>query len=123
MYKSRADDELFELKSSEFSTYPKGIIVLERDGTVVEYNEAEQLLARREGIQTVGLNFWTDVAPCTAVQEFKGRFDHFAASRESAVERFDFFFRFAWGTQHVGIAMIRKMGQDPITLLVTVKDS
>src|SRR6185503_16537938 len=101
--------------------HPTGVIVLDRAGSVLQYNKAEAKLARRENVETVGLNFWKDVAPCTAVKDFKGRFDDFAALQGNAVTRFDFDFRFAWGTQAVGITMIRKDGEEPITLLVTVK--
>lgn len=114
------DESLFNLNRSDFDSYPSGIIQLKRDGTILEYNKAEAKLARREGMQTVGLNFWTDVAPCTAVQDFKGRFDAFAASSGNAVERFDFTFKFAWGFQRVGITMVRKASEETITLLVTV---
>ena len=117
------DTQLFNLDRAEFDNYPSGVILLKSDGTILEYNKAEAKLARREGIKTVGLNFWTDVAPCTAVQDFKGRFDQFAAGSGSAVERFDFVFKFAWGFQDVGITMLRKAAVDSITLLVTVKNT
>ncbi|HEY8321088.1 MAG TPA: PAS domain-containing protein [Candidatus Baltobacteraceae bacterium] len=115
------DSELFNLTRAEIESHPTGVIVLDRGGTILQYNKAEAKLARREHVETVGLNFWKDVAPCTAVQDFKGRFDDFAALQGNAVSRFDFDFRFAWGTQAVGITMIRKDGEEPITLLVTVK--
>ena len=117
------DAHLLDLDRADFDNYPSGVIQLKRDGTITEYNKAEAKLARREGVQTVGLNFWTDVAPCTAVQDFKGRFDEFAAGTGNAVQRFDFVFKFAWGLQDVGITMIRKDGLDAITLLVTVKNT
>lgn len=117
------DSRLFNLTRAEIENNPTGVIVLSRDGTILQYNRAEAKLARREHVQTVGLNFWKDVAPCTAVQDFKGRFDAFAKEQGSAVLRFDFNFRFAWGHQAVGITMVRKAGEEPITLLVTVKSS
>jgi len=117
------DQHLFELTRADLAEYPSGVIILARDGTILEYNKAEAKLARREGVETVGLNFWTDVAPCTAVQDFKGRFEQFAAGTGSGVEHFDFVFKFAWGHQDVGITMIRKPADEGITLLVTVKNT
>lgn len=117
------DSKLFNLTRSDIENHPTGVIVLDRDGTIVQYNQAEAKLARRENVQTVGLNFWKDVAPCTAVQDFKGRFDTFAHEEGNGVLRFDFNFRFHWGHQAVGITMVRKGGEAPITLLVTVKST
>ncbi|GAC1392944.1 MAG: hypothetical protein NVSMB31_11660 [Vulcanimicrobiaceae bacterium] len=117
------ESQLLSLERSDFDSYPSGIIMMKRDGTILEYNKAEAKLARREGVKTVGLNFWTDVAPCTAVKDFKGRFDQFAAQTGVGVERFDFVFKFAWGFQDVGITMFRKAGEDAITLMVTIKNT
>jgi len=118
-----SDSQLFNMTRADIESNPTGVIVLNRDGTILQYNKAEAKLARRENVKTVGLNFWKDVAPCTAVQDFKGRFDEFAAGDGNAVMRFDFDFRFVWGHQAVGITMVRKNGEQPITLLVTVKSS
>lgn len=115
------DEHLFAMSRRQIESHPSGVIVLNRDGTILQYNKAEARLARREHLETVGLNFWSDVAPCTAVKDFKGRFDEFARGHGNAVERFDFKFRFKWGSQDVGITMVRKTSEDAVTLLVTVK--
>ena len=112
------DDAIFSLDRTALDAYPDGVITLDRRGTIKRYNKAEAELARRNQAETLGLNFFTDVAPCTAVQDFKGRFDVFAGKSGSGVERFDFKFRFAWGHQDVGITMIRKDGADDINILV-----
>ena len=115
------DERIFDLGRAELDAYPHGVITLKRDGTIVRYNRTEAQLSRRDQSATIGLNFFTDVAPCTAVQDFKGRFDRFASFTDSGIERFDFVFRFAWGRQDVGITMIRKGGIEEINLLVTVR--
>ena len=115
------EDRIFSMDRAELDAYPDGVITLDRDGKVLRYNKAEATLARRDQSSTIGLNFWKDVAPCTAVQDFKGRFDAFAARKDSGIERFDFVFKFAWGRQDVGITMIRKAENPEINLLVTVR--
>ena len=112
------DDSIFTMNRSELDAYPDGVITLDRAGTIVRYNRAEAVLARRNQDDTIGLNFFTDVAPCTAVQDFQGRFDAFASQRDSRIERFDFIFKFAWGYQDVGITLIRKAGFDEINVLI-----
>jgi photoactive yellow protein len=121
MTSPQTDDHIFAMSRAELDAYPDGVITLARDGTIVRYNRAEARLARRNQDETIGLNFFRDVAPCTAVQEFQGRFDAFAAGTDSGAERFDFTFRFAWGRQDVGITMIRKAGAAEINLLVSVR--
>ena len=113
------DDRIFSMDRAQLDAYPDGVITLDRAGTIVRYNRAEALLARREQAGTIGLNFFTDVAPCTAVQEFEGRFRAFASHDDSKVERFEFIFKFAWGFQDVGITLIRKAGFPEINILVT----
>jgi photoactive yellow protein len=118
MISKKSDDEIFTMDRAELDAYPDGVITLDRNGNILRYNRTEADLARRNQEETIGLNFFTDVAPCTAVQDFKGRFDAFAASEGAGVERFDFVFRFAWGTQDVGITMIRKAWSTDVALLI-----
>ena len=116
-----SEDRIFSMDRAELDAYPDGVITLDRHGVIKRYNRAEAQLARRNQDETVGLNFFRDVAPCTAVQDFQGRFDAFAAKKDTGVERFDFTFRFAWGVQDVGITMIRKTAVEEINLLVSVR--
>jgi photoactive yellow protein len=113
------EDQIFAMPAAELDSYPDGVITLDRNATIVRYNKTEAELARREGAQTLGRNFFRDVAPCTAVQEFQGRFQEFATKTDSGVERFDFVFLFAWGQQDVSIMMIRKAGIDDINLIIS----
>jgi len=116
---SRTEDgEIFELSREALDALPYGVITLDRSGTILRYNLAEKTLAHRRSIRSVGLNFFSDVAPCTNVQAFRGRFDAFAQSHESGSERFTFSFAFRWGHQDVSITMLRKAGFEEINILV-----
>jgi len=53
---------------------PFGAIRLDKDGKILSYNQAEVNLSGREKEKVVGRNFFTEVAPCTNVQEFAGKF-------------------------------------------------
>jgi len=112
------EDAIFTMDRGDLDAYPDGVITLAPDGSIVRYNKTEASLARRTADETIGRNFFTDVAPCTAVKDFQGRFDAFVANKSLAVERFDFVFRFAWGRQDVAITMLRKPGNDEVTLIV-----
>jgi photoactive yellow protein len=53
---------------------PFGAIRLDRNGTILSFNQAEEKLSGRTKENVIGKDFFTDVAPCTNVQEFAGRF-------------------------------------------------
>jgi photoactive yellow protein len=110
--------EVFDLSRDELDDLPFGVITLDRLGKVLRYNRFEELLACRSAETTVGLYFFTDIAPCTNVQAFRGRFDTFASSTDAGVERFDFSFNFRWGRQDVSITMLRKAAHDDINIIV-----
>ncbi len=114
----QVEDQIFSISPAELDTYPDGVITLDRAATIIRYNKTEAALARRDGAQTIGRNFFRDVAPCAAVQEFQGRFEAFAAKTDSGVDRFDFTFLFAWGQQDVSIMMVRKAGVDEINVII-----
>ena len=62
------------LTGSQLDALPCGAIQLDRDGTILQFNEYEANLSNRRAPDTVGRNFFHDVAPCTNVQSFAGRF-------------------------------------------------
>lgn len=61
---------------------PFGVIQLAADGTILQYNRYEEDLAQRRASEVIGKNFFTEVAPCTDVREFSGRFHQGVAARE-----------------------------------------
>ena len=82
-----------ELPPSELDRLPFGAIKLDKDGTILSYNLAEAALTGRDPRRVVGRNFFEDVAPCTNVKEFAGRFREGIAKRELHAVfpyRFDF---------------------------------
>jgi photoactive yellow protein len=62
------------LSEEELDNLPVGMIQLDRDGTVLKFNRTESDLAHYEREKALGRNFFDEVAPCTKVQEFHGRF-------------------------------------------------
>ena len=92
------------LRADQLDGLPYGLVVLDREGSVLQYNDTESRMARLPKDQVIGRNFFRDIAPCTRVKEFEGRFLHFASGASRAtVETFDFVFRFGHGVQEVAI--------------------
>lgn len=112
------DQQLFEMSAAQVETFPLGVIGLDPSGKILSYNATEAALARQSAAATLGRNFFGDVAPCTAVRAFRGRFDEFVAQQDSLCEEFRFAFRFAWGVQEVGITLVRRSPFDQRVFVV-----
>jgi photoactive yellow protein len=113
---------LFELGDAEIDELPFGLIAVDHQGTIEQYNSYESRLARLSKERVIGRNFFTDVAPCTAVQAFQGRFERFVSEPGDGAESFDFIFPFAFGKQHVNITFLRTADNPQIKILVNRYD-
>jgi len=81
------------MSAQQLDELPFGAIRLDRDGTIISYNMTESKLTGRDPKRVIGRNFFTDVAPCTNVQTFAGRFREGVAKQEMHAifpYRFDF---------------------------------
>lgn len=81
------------LEERSLDALPFGVIQLAPDGTILQYNRYEEDLARKKASDVIGKNFFTEVAPCTDVREFAGRFHAGVAARELHTS-FDYVFAF-----------------------------
>lgn len=77
----------------ELDALPYGMIQLDANGRILKYNAVESRLASLPQAQAVGKQFFTEVAPCTKVQDFYGRFKE-GVIRESLDTSFQFHFAF-----------------------------
>lgn len=94
------------LSEAQLGALPFGVIELDPNGVILIYNKAEEALSGMASSQVVGKNFFQDVAPCTSVRQFEGRFRTFIFS-QSEPETFDFTFRFPGRTTKVSITFVR----------------
>lgn len=62
------------LSDDGLDALPYGVIQLSVDGKILKYNQFESDFAQLRKEQVIGRNFFLEVAPCTAVKEFQGRF-------------------------------------------------
>ena len=89
----RKMEEMEHMSVEQLDKLPIGAIQLDEKGTILRYNQTEGELSGRNPGKVVGRNFFTEVAPCTNVQEFAGRFQEgFAQKSLNAIfpYRFDF---------------------------------
>lgn len=112
--------DLSRLTPAEIDSLPFGFIGLSRDGTIRKYNRYEADLAHTDPERVLGQSFFRDVAPCTQVKEFEGRFLDFASGKiDEPTLSFDFRFTFRHGPQSVRIGLVRTPLPDEIIVTVT----
>lgn len=109
--------EIGNLHVDQFDALPFGAIELDPTGRVLRYNATEASLARRDPADVVGRHFFDEIAPCTNVREFRGRFEEAAWRRDLDVT-FDYTFRFPHGWRQVRIRMVSISGISRILLTV-----
>jgi photoactive yellow protein len=63
-----------KMDEQQLDELPFGAIRLDTSGKVLSYNAAEAKLTGRDPKRVIGRNFFTEVAPCTNVKAFAGRF-------------------------------------------------
>lgn len=97
---------LSSVYKKQLDELPFGVIELDPQGMVTAYNRAEAELAHLQSERVIGKNFFTEIAPCTAVKEFEGRFHEFINSNEQMVQ-FNFTFSFNYGPVDVEIFLLR----------------
>jgi len=86
-------EKIDRMSETELDALPFGAIRLDRDGKILSYNMTESKLTGRDPKRVIGRNFFNDVAPCTNVQAFAGRFREGVAKGELHAifpYRFDF---------------------------------
>jgi photoactive yellow protein len=97
---------------------PLGMIQLAPDGMVLKYNRVEAELAGMDRRDVLGRNFFDEVAPCTKVQAFHGRFLD-GVERRDLQAVFDYEFRFRDGRRKdVVITMFYSRTTDSVWVAV-----
>jgi photoactive yellow protein len=99
-------EELLAMTRDEYDQLPIGIIELDAAGVVRGYNRAEERLSGMTHDRFMGRDFFREVAPCTAVQEFEGQYREMVGLPEVSDREFTFVFRFEAGARLMMIHLI-----------------
>jgi photoactive yellow protein len=68
------DAQVEGLSEQQLDGLPFGAIQLDASGKILKYNDYESRLAGIAKVEAIGKQFFSEVAPCTNVKEFHGRF-------------------------------------------------
>jgi photoactive yellow protein len=106
------------LTPGELDNLPVGMIQLDREGKVLKFNQTESDLARVAAADALGKSFFDEVAPCTKVQAFYGKFLEGVEKRQLQTV-FDYVFRFRDGREkNVVISMFYSVTTETVWVCV-----
>jgi photoactive yellow protein len=92
--KSFVFENINSLSEQQLDAAACGVIQLDAQGNVLRYNAYESKLSGLKKQNVVGKDFFTQIAPCTAIKEFYGRFQQGVAAGElHCTFRFHFAFK------------------------------
>ncbi len=115
---SRADLERIDhMKPQELNALPFGAIQLDARGTVLRFNDYEANLTGRKPENVIGRNFFEEVAPCTNVREFAGRF-HEGVLKKELHEVFPYLFDFKMAPRNVTVTLFYNKANDTAWVFV-----
>ncbi|MFT4513664.1 MAG: photoactive yellow protein [Planctomycetota bacterium] len=99
-------EDLSGLDGNEVHQLPYGVIRLDANDRVAAYNMDESRRSRLPLEKVIGRHFFTEIAPCTNVQEMAGWIAASRAAGKPARERLKFVFKFPFGKELVDVALI-----------------
>lgn len=105
------------LSSEAADALPMGYLRLDSQGRVVEYNAQEVRLSGLERDSVLGKDFFQEVAPCTRVRDFEGRFRALQETGVAERVEFGFVFRFRDGDRPVHVTMTHRPGEGTVVLV------
>ena len=115
---SRADLERIDhMQPQELNALPFGAIQLDAKGTILRFNSYEANLTGRKPEKVIGRNFFEDVAPCTNVKEFAGRF-HEGIKNKELHEVFPYLFDFKMAPRNVTVTLFYNKANDTAWVFV-----
>lgn len=114
-------EDLSNLPQELLDELPFGAIQIAGDGTIIAYNTGESAISGLAPESVIGRNFFRDVALCTSVDEFGGKFEALRARGKNGRAKFRFVFKFARGAKLVEVAMVYRAATDTATLLVKLE--
>jgi photoactive yellow protein len=106
------------MTAEELDRLPYGIIQLDPAGRILNYNAVESRLASLTKENAIGKQFFTEIAPCTRVQEFYGRFKD-GVIHEALDTSFRFHFAFKQAPRDVTVRLLYSKRTRTVWVLIS----
>ena len=110
-----------DLSTAELDQLPFGMIQLDAAGRILKFNAVESRLASLDQQQQIGKHFFTQVAPCTKVQAFYGRFKE-GVLQEQLDTTFSFHFAFKQNPRDVTVRLFYSKRTRSVWVMVSDRD-
>jgi photoactive yellow protein len=110
------------VNEKELDSLAYGVIQLDAEGVILRYNAFEAGLSGLTKQKVVGKNFFTQVAPCTDLQEFHGRFREGVASGNLQCT-FRYHFAFKKNPRDVSVSLFYNQIDQTVWVLVQPSES
>jgi photoactive yellow protein len=107
-----------DMSPEELDRLPYGMIQLDPTGRILKYNAVESKLASLAKEDAIGKQFFTEIAPCTRVQEFYGRFRE-GVIREALDTSFRFHFAFKQAPRDVTVRLLYSKRTRTVWVLIS----
>jgi photoactive yellow protein len=105
------------MTETELDQLPHGAIQLSTDGRVLKFNAYESNLSSLKKENVIGKNFFKQVAPCTDVQEFYGKF-RAGVSEKNLHINFRYHFAFKQNPRDVTVTLFYSPTTDTVWVFV-----
>jgi photoactive yellow protein len=109
------------MSGEELDQLPYGMIQLDANGRILKFNAVESRLASLPQQQQIGKHFFTEVAPCTKVQDFYGRFKE-GVLREELDSSFQFHFAFKQNPRDVTVRLFYSKRTKSVWVMVSDRE-
>ncbi len=110
-----------DMTPAELDDLPYGMIQLDASGRILRFNAVESRLASLPQAQQIGKHFFTEVAPCTKVQAFYGRFRE-GVTHESLDCTFQFHFAFKQNPRDVTVRLFYSRRTRSVWVMVSDRE-
>ena len=110
-----------DLSAAELDRLPFGMIQLDASGRILKFNAVESRLAALNQQQQIGKQFFTEVAPCTKVQAFYGRFKE-GVMQEHLDTTFSFHFAFKQNPRDVTVRLFYSKRTRSVWVMVSDRE-
>jgi len=101
-----------KMSNEEIDELAFGAIEVDSSGRILRYNAAEGDISGRNPSEMVGKDFFTDVAPCTDTEEFRGRFRQVVESGRNLDVQLNYTFDYRMTPTQVRVRMQKAQQAD-----------
>ena len=112
-------EDIGTITTADLDCLPIGIVRISPTGEILAFNQTESGRFGYQAADVLGKNFFKDVAPCTSVKEFRGRFDALVQKNQPGRETLDFVFCTENWSKLVQVVLLWEPEQERGTLMIS----